>query len=262
MLLSGLIGGILLARTFSGILGGWLGWRAPYLIAAGLAVALAGVLFRVLPDTDPSSRQRYGALLAAPLRLLRGERELRRSCLNQALMFGAFSAAWTTVALLLTGPGYRLGTQAIGLLALVGAGSVLATPAAGRRIDRVGPEPVGLACFTGVLAAAAVLTLASLHGAVGLVALGAGMLLLDVCTQCGQAANQARVFALRGKARARLNTAYMTCVFLGGSAGSWLGVRAYTALGWLGIPGLIALAAAAALARHILYLATRKGVSK
>jgi predicted MFS family arabinose efflux permease len=262
MLLSGLIGGILLARTFSGVLGSWLGWRAPYLIAAGLAVALAGVLFRVLPDTEPSSRQRYGALLAAPLRLLRDERELRRSCLNQALMFGAFSAAWTTVALLLTGPGYRLGTQAIGLLALVGAGSVLATPAAGRRIDRVGPEPVGLACFTGVLAAAAVLTLASLHGAAGLIALGAGMLLLDVCTQCSQAANQARVFALPGQARARLNTAYMTCVFLGGSAGSWLGVRAYTALGWLGIPGLIALAAAVALARHLLYLAARKGRRK
>jgi predicted MFS family arabinose efflux permease len=253
MLLSGLLGGILLARTFSGLLGGWLGWRAPYLIAAGLALALGGVLIRVLPDTQPSSRQHYGALLAAPLRLLRTERELRRSCLNQALMFGAFSAAWTTVALLLTGPGYHLGTQAVGLLALVGAGSVLATPAAGRRIDRVGPNPVNLACFIGALAAAAVLTLASLHGAVGLIGLGAGMLLLDVSVQCGQAANQARVFALRGQARARLNTAYMTCVFLGGSAGSWLGVRAYTTLGWLGVPCLVALAGAVALVRHLLY---------
>jgi NhaP-type Na+/H+ or K+/H+ antiporter len=44
----------------------------------------------------------------------------------------------------------------------------------------------------------------------------------------------------------------MTCVFLGGSAGSWLGVRAYTALGWAGIPGLVALAAAVALIRHLL----------
>jgi len=253
MLLSGLLGGILLARTFSGTLGGWLGWRAPYLIAAGLALALGGVLVRVLPDTPPS-RQRFGALLAAPLRLLRTERELRRSCLNQALMFGAFSAAWTTVALLLTGPAYHLGTQAVGLLALVGAGSVLATPAAGRLIDRVGPNPVSLACFAGLLAAAAVMILAGLHGAAGLIALGAGMLLLDVSVQCSQAANQARVFALAGQARARLNTAYMTCVFLGGSAGSWLGVKAYTTLGWPGIPGLIALAGAVALVRHLFYL--------
>jgi predicted MFS family arabinose efflux permease len=257
MLLSGLLGGILLARTFSGILGGWLGWRAPYLIAAGLAVVLAAVLIKVLPDTRPPSRQRYGALLAAPLRLLRDEPQLRRSCLNQALMFGAFSAAWTTVALLLTGPAYHLGTQAVGVLALVGAGSVFATPVAGRRIDRNGPDPVNLVCFIGALAAAAVLTLASVGGAAGLVALGAGMLLLDVSVQCSQAANQARVFALAGQARARLNTAYMTCVFLGGSAGSWLGVRAYTALGWAGIGGLVALAAAVALIRHLFYLARR-----
>jgi len=32
-LLSGLLGGILLARTFSGALGDWLDWRAPYLVA-------------------------------------------------------------------------------------------------------------------------------------------------------------------------------------------------------------------------------------
>ncbi len=38
-LLSGLLGGILLARTFSGALGGWLGWRAPYLVAAVLMLS-------------------------------------------------------------------------------------------------------------------------------------------------------------------------------------------------------------------------------
>jgi hypothetical protein len=49
----------------------------------------------------------------------------------------------------------------------------------------------------------------------------------------------------------------MTCVFLGGSAGSWLGVRAYTALGWGGIGGLVALAAAVALIRHLVYRRAR-----
>jgi len=45
------------------------------------------------------------------------------------------------------------------------------------------------------------------------------MLLLDVAVQCGQVANQACIFALRPEFRSRLNTAYMTCSFLGGSAG-------------------------------------------
>lgn len=84
-------------------------------------------------------------------------------------------------------------------------------------------------------------------------ALTLGMLMLDVAMQCGQVANQARIFALRPEARARLNTAYMTCAFLGGSAGSWLGVRTYIRFGWLGVCALVAVLAALALARHLLH---------
>jgi predicted MFS family arabinose efflux permease len=186
--------------------------------------------------------------------LLRAEPDLRRSCVYQALMFGAFSAAWTAIALLLTGPSYGLSTQAVGVFALIGAGAVLVTPVAGRRIDRVGPDRISLVSFTGGLGSAAILALAALpalHGAASLILLGAGMLLLDVAVQCGQVANQARIFGLPGAARARRNTAYMTCTFLGGSAGSWLGVRAYSEFGWGGIAGLTVLASAAALTRHL-----------
>ena len=253
-LLSGLLGGILLARTFSGALGDWLDWRTPYLAAAVLMLILAIVLARVLPVTSPPNREHYGALLAAPVRLMRAEPDLRRSCVYQALMFGTFSAAWTSIALLLTGASYGLSTAAVGVFALIGAGAVLVTPVAGRRIDRVGPDRISLVSFTGGLGAAALLALAAvpiLHGAASLVLLAAGMLLLDVAVQCGQVANQARIFGLPGEARARRNTAYMTCAFLGGSVGSWLGVRAYSEFGWGGIAGLTALASAAALTRHL-----------
>jgi len=246
-LLSGLLAGILLARAFSGTLGAWLGWRAPYLTAAVMSLLLAVAMTVVIPATTRRSRQRYRELLVAPLRLLHSEPKLRRSCMYQVLMFGAFNATWTAVALLLTGPHFRLGTQAVGLLALVGAGSVFATPLAGRRIDRGGPDPINLVCFCGALAAAALLVLGTLGGVGGLIGLGAGMLVLDVAVQCGQVANQARIFALPGDARARFNTAYMTCAFLGGSGGSWLGVHAYAAVGWVGVPCLIAFAAMAAI---------------
>ena len=255
-LLSGLLAGILLARTFSGALGDWLDWRAPYLVAAAGMLILAVVLARVLPVISPPNREHYGALLAAPVRLMRAEPDLRRSCVYQALMFGTFSAAWTSIALLLTGPSYGLSIQAMGVFALIGAGAVLVTPVARRRIDRVGPDRISLVSFTGGLGAAAILALAALpvlHGAASLVLLGAGMLLLDVAVQCGQVANQARIFGLPGSARARRNTAYMTCTFLGGSAGSWIGVRAYSEFGWGGIAGLTALASAAALTRHLLH---------
>jgi predicted MFS family arabinose efflux permease len=134
---------------------------------------------------------------------------------------------------------------------LVGAASVFCTPVAGRRIDRRGPDPMSLVCILATMAAAAVLATASLGGAIGLIALAGGMMLLDAAVQSGQVANQARIFALRPDARSRLNTAYMTCAYLGGSAGSWLGVRAYALAGWPGVCALLALAAALALARHL-----------
>ncbi|MFF9584585.1 MFS transporter [Streptomyces achromogenes] len=250
-LLSGLIGGILLARTFGGTLGEWLGWRAPYLTAATLILALALLLARVVPDTTPTSRQPYPALISAPLRLLREEPDLRRSCLYQATVFAGFSAAWTALTLLVTGPAYDMGAQTVGALGLVGAASMFCTPIAGRAADRRGPDAVSLWCLLGAIGSAGVLVLGGTGGTAGLVVLAGGMLLLDVAVQGGQVANQARNFALRPDARARVNTAYMTCAFLGGSAGSWLGVRAYDGLGWPGVTGLVALMAAIALARHL-----------
>ncbi|WP_245656116.1 hypothetical protein [Microtetraspora fusca] len=61
--------------------------------------------------TTASSRRPYLSLLAEPLRLLRTEPDLRRSCLYQAAVFAGFSAAWTCLALLLTGPDYGLGAE-------------------------------------------------------------------------------------------------------------------------------------------------------
>ncbi|MET7905661.1 MFS transporter [Streptomyces sp. NPDC005355] len=257
-MLSGSIGGMLLARTFSGTLGEWLGWRVPYLAAAALALLLAGVLARTVPVAPPTSRQRYPALLTESLRLLHTEPDLRRSCLYQATVFAGFSAVWTCLALLLTGPVYGMGAEAVGLLALVGGATMLCAPLAGRLVDRHGPEPVNLVCMLGVLVSAAVLAAGAWGGIPGLTALVVGTLLLDVAMQSGMVANQARVYALRSDARSRLNTGYMTCAYLGGSAGSWLGVRAYGQAGWWGVCTLVALLTVLALVRHIVALCSRR----
>jgi predicted MFS family arabinose efflux permease len=97
----------------------------------------------------------------------------------------------------------------------------------------------------------ALLAFGSLGGALGLAALALGTLLLDVGMQSGMVANQMRIHALRPEVRSRLITAYMTCAYLGGSMGSWVGARACTSFGWLGVCGLVALLAAVALARHL-----------
>ena len=257
VLQGGLLAGVLLARAFGGVLGQTLGWRAPYLVAAALAALLAVTLAVALPHTSSTVRHTYPALLATALRLLRTEPDLRRSAVYQALLFGAFTAAWTSIALLLTGPAYDFGTGVVGIVALVGAASVFAVPFAGRLVDRRGPDHLSLLCFLALTGAAAVLLTGLLPGPaggparpLGLAGLIAGMLLLDVAVQCSQVANQARIFALAPTARSRINSVYMTAVFAGGSAGSWLGARAYLTLGWWSVCALVAVAALLALLRH------------
>ncbi|MFD7256943.1 MFS transporter [Streptomyces sp. NPDC059874] len=248
-LLSGSIGGMLLARTFSGGLGERFGWRAPYLVAGLVVLCLAVVLARILPRTTAvaaAPRVPFRTLPVRPLRLLRAEPELRRSACYQAALFGGFSAVWTCLALLLTGPLYGFGPQALGLVALTGVITMACTPVAGRIVDRHGPDPVNLTCFLATLAAAAVLAVGARGGTAGLVALVLGTLLLDTAMQCGMVANQARFYALRGDSRSALNTGYMTCAYLGGSAGSWLGLQLYGYGGWLGVCLLSALLTAPA----------------
>ncbi|MDA3629511.1 MFS transporter [Saccharopolyspora sp. WRP15-2] len=256
-LLSGSIGGMLLSRAFGGSLGEWLGWRAPYLVSAALVLIVAVVLACALPSTEPPSAQRYPALLGESLRLLRTEPELRRSCFYQAMVFGSFTAVWTGVALLLTSPVYGLGAPAVGALAVVGAATMVCTPIAGRQADRRGPDAVNLVCTIGTITSAALLAVGSFGGAVGLVSLVLGTLVLDVAMQSGMVANQVRIYALRPEARSRLNTAYMTCAYLGGSAGSWLGVRAFAHFGWPGVCGLVVLLSGSALAGLLLSMRRR-----
>jgi predicted MFS family arabinose efflux permease len=251
VLLSGSTAGMLLARVFSGVLGEHMGWRAPYLVAAAVALVLACVVRFTVPVTSPSTRQPYRALLAESLCLLRTEPGLRHSCVNQAAVFAAFSAVWTCVGLLLTGPAYGLGAGTVGALALVGAATVCCTPLVGRLVDRRGPDTVNLACMLVVLTSAALLAEGARGGAAGLIALIVGVLLLDVAMQSGMAANKARVYALSAGARGRLNTAFMTCAYAGGSAGSWLGLRAWSQAGWPGVCALAALLALLALAGHL-----------
>ncbi|WP_405003723.1 MFS transporter [Kitasatospora purpeofusca] len=253
-LLSGATGGMLLARTFSGTLGEYLGWRAPYLAAGVLTLVLAAVLTRALPDITavaPAVKPSYGSLLVEPLRLLRDEPELRRSGFYQAMVFGGFCAVWTCLPLLLTGPEYGFGAQTVGLIALVGAATMVCTPFAGRVVDRRGADPVNLAGLLGALASAAVLAAGGGGGAAGLAVLVAGTLLLDVSMQSGMIANKTRVYELRADARSRLNTAYMTFGYLGGSIGSWLGLRAHALAGWPGVCTLLALLSTLALTRHL-----------
>src|ERR1700733_96760 len=64
-LLSGLLTGILLSRTFAGIVAQVAGWRGVYAVAAALTASTTVVLYRALPDRAREVSVGYGAQLRA-----------------------------------------------------------------------------------------------------------------------------------------------------------------------------------------------------
>jgi predicted MFS family arabinose efflux permease len=228
--MSGLLIGILLARSLASVTAAAWGWRSIYLISAVGMIVLAAALWRILPDRAPEAAVRYGRLLGSALRLVRDEPVLRRRALAQALMFGAFSAFWTAIAFELISA-HHLSQLHIAVFALVGAGGAVAALVAGRLGDKgLGRAGRGV----GILAAAVAMAVAGL-GAGSVIALAAAAVLLDLAVQGNHVLSQRDIYALRDDARARLNTVYMTSVFIGGSAGSAIAGWLYASHGWTAV---------------------------
>ena len=102
------------------------------------------------------------------------------------------------------------------MFALVGAGGAAAALIAGRLGDRGLGRPVRGAAIA--LAVAAMLLAGA--GAGSLILLAVAAVLLDLAVQANHVLSQRDIYGLRPDASARLNTVYMTTVFLGGAAAS------------------------------------------
>ncbi|MEA1834153.1 MFS transporter [Methylobacterium durans] len=230
--MTGLLTGILLARTASGLFGAEFGWRAVFFAAAGVALAMAGIAAATLPRTPQTKPLRYRALMLSILYLVRTQPTLRTATLSQALLFASFNAFWATLALLVEAPPFDLTAAGAGLFGVIGVAGALIAPMSGRFTDRRGARPVVVAGSACVLAAFAVLWL---WGSTSLVGVAAGVLLIDIGLNGALIANQTRAYALVPGARGRINTVLFTAMFVFGALGAYAGSRAFLAAGWPGV---------------------------
>ena len=230
-IMTGLLMGILLARTVSGLVAQAAGWRAIFWLSAGLMVCFAFVLWRALPTEGPRPHRTYRYLVSSSLRLLATEPVLRRRAWHGACGFAMFSVLWTTLAFLLSGSPYNYSNAVIGLFGLVGAGGIVAANLAGKLADSARVTATTVACGLLLTGSFALLW----AGRTSLGALIAGIVVLDIGTQGMQITNQAVIYALRPDARSRINSAYMVCYFVGGAAGSLAAGALYGTHGWAGV---------------------------
>ena len=250
--MTGLLLGILLSRTFSGWIAEWFNWRSVFLIAAVFLVALALLLRRAMPLMPPRVPMQYGHALRSLWTIFRTQPLLVESATVGGLVFAAFSAFWTTLVFLLGSPHYRLGAGVAGSFGVLGAIGASVAPFAGRLADRYGSRWV-ISIGLSILILSWVVTWALGYHIAGLVL---GVLMMDAGAQTTQVSNQTRIFALAHcpgtayGARSRINTVYMTTYFIFGALGSYLGAHAWERWQWAGVCSLGLLLLALAAARH------------
>ncbi|WP_257148506.1 MFS transporter [Bacillus sp. AFS073361] len=230
-IMGGLFIGILLARTVSGLIGGSLGWRTMYWIAAAMMLALAIILQTFLPKSYPESRLSFAGLYKSIGHLIVTQPVLREASLIGAMLFGSFSIFWTSLSFFLEGEPYHYGSEVAGLFGLIGIVGVMGAPIVGRLADRFNAKTmvgllIGICLFSYLF-----------FGFLGtsLWALFVGVVLLDLGVQGAQVSNQTRIYSLIPEARSRLNTVYMVSYFLGGSLGSTLSGYAWSWWKWQGV---------------------------
>ncbi|RQP22664.1 MFS transporter [Piscinibacter terrae] len=245
--MTGLLLGILLSRVLSGFVAQAFGWRWVYGSAAA-ALMLAGLAcWRWLPSLPPAAPTTYGALLRSLGSLWRRQPALRRAAIAQGLLAMAFSAFWSTLAVMLH-QRFGLGSAASGSFGLAGAAGALAAPLAGRLADRRGPGVVTtLGAGLTALAFVAMSATTGLEQGAALVMLAALAIVFDFGVQAVLVAHQTIVYALEPAARSRLNALLFTGIFIGMASGAAAGSLLLAHAGWIGVTTFAALASTAAL---------------
>lgn len=230
MVMSGLLLGVLLARTVSGLLAETGSWRAVYGVA-GIAMLLqAGILRWRLPSWHGHTSTPYPRLLRSVFTLLKEERVVRLRALYGMMSFGTFSVLWTSMAFLLSSR-YHYSTGTIGLFGLAGAAGAITATAAGRLSDRGLQHRV-----TGIAVALLVGSWAALWaGRSQVFVLLLGIVALDIGANALHITNQGEIYRLHPDARSRLTAAYMVLYFTGGAGGSVLSATLYASAGWTGV---------------------------
>jgi predicted MFS family arabinose efflux permease len=226
--MTGFLAGTIVSRTLSGLVAQVAGWRAIFVVAAVVVLALAVLARRSIPTLPTTTRVGYLPLLASVGGVIREHRVVRWNLVLGALQFGLFMMFWTALTFHLSKAPFSYSPLTIGGLGLFGLIGALAAQHAGRLHDR------GLS-MTATGAGWAVALLAMLVAGLGqhsVPLLIAAIVLLHLAIFPMNVLISARLFAVVPGGRSRVNTAMIAANFIAGAIGSAAVSPLWTAGGW------------------------------
>ncbi|MBA7942428.1 MFS transporter [Citrobacter sp. RHBSTW-00271] len=230
-IMSGLLLGILLARTVAGLLANLGGWRTVFWVASVLMTLMAIALWRGLPKMKSETHLNYPQLLGSVFSLFIHDKLLRTRAMLGCLTFANFSILWTSMAFLLAAPPFNYSEGMIGLFGLAGAAGALGARPAGGFADKGKSHLTTTAGLLLLLFS----WLAIWFGHTSVPMLIIGILVLDLTVQGVHITNQTVIYRIHPDARNRLTAGYMTSYFIGGAAGSLISASAWQHAGWAGV---------------------------
>jgi predicted MFS family arabinose efflux permease len=229
---SGIIIGILLARTVSGTLSDIFGWRSVYILSAAATLVVTTLLFKTLPrQAVPSAHIPYPRLIGSVFTLFVEEPVLRIRATIALLIFFAVTMLWTPMVLPLSAPPFSLSHTEVGLFGLAGTMGAVGAARAGRLADRgYAQRTTGISLMI-MLVSWLPISLLS-HSLWGLVV---GVVAIDFGLQSVHVANQSLIYRVRPEAQSRLTAGYMVCYSIGSASGSIVSTLIYAQTGWNGV---------------------------
>ncbi|WP_371522214.1 MFS transporter [Kitasatospora sp. NBC_01300] len=265
---SGIVVGILLARTVAGTIGDLAGWRAVYVVSAVATGAMALAVAVVLPaerhrpsartgqsaqteQTSQTARISYPRLIGSVFTLFAEEPVLRARAVLALLTFTSITVLLTPMVLPLAAPPFNLSHTQIGLFGLAGAAGALGAGHAGRQADLGRAERtagIGLSAMLAAWIPAALLP----HSVWWLVL---AMVVIDYGLQSVHVVNQHLLYQVRPEAQSRLTAGYMLLYSAGCAAGAIGSTVVYERWGWTAV---CLLGAATSLAALLYWLARKQ----
>lgn len=233
-LMSGLVMGIILSRTFAGFVSTYWSWEGVYFSSGILTLCFACLMWKKLPNTQPASHLQVTDIYKSLWSIAKHNPHLIRRACAGALGFGILSMVFTSMTFVLGSAPYQFTDFQIGLFGLLGIIGIYSSSWSGKTVGKGKEEFVAQLCITLMLFSCIPLYFAQQN--IFIYALGVLMSYFGLTAF--HVLNQNLVYRIDGQARSRINAVYMTIYFSGAALGSLGAVYAWEHYAWIGCVAL------------------------